>query len=172
MTTMTRDQVLETVREAQAAGRRADLRGANLTGVDLTGATLAGVDLTYAALTRANLAGADLTDSHLTRSWLRDADLTRTTLTHAWLCDVDLTGATLRGVDLTNAWLEDAELTTQQLLDTRGLRPWRHGLTQGTWDELLPANPEHRRLVEHLLNDGWDGTLREAIETVEGLAGR
>ena len=162
MTTMTRDQVLETVREAQVAGQRADLRDTDLRGVDLADADLTGADLT----------GADLTDANLTRAYLSDADLTRAYLSDADLSDADLTGATLTRTNLTDADLRGAALPAKQLLDTRGLRPGGPELPRGTWGELLPSNTEQRRLVEHLLTDGWGGTLREAVETVEGLSGR
>ena len=157
MTTMERAQVLEKVREAREAGRRADLTDADLTDADLSDADLTGADLTYAELRGAELRGATLTDAILTR---------------ANLIGADLRGADLTGAVLTNAWLEGANLTTKQLLDAKGLRPGASELHRGTWDELLPINPQRRQLVEHLLNDGWNGTLREAIATVEGLAGR
>ena len=172
MTTMTKDQVIKKVREARAAGRRADLtdanlRGADLTRADLTNANLRGADLTFADLADANLPCVDLTNADLRDSDLTNADLTAANLTYA-----DLTGADLTGAILTDVWLHGAHLTAKQLLDTRGLRPGGHGLTQDTWAQLLPTNTEQRQLVEHLLRDGWKGSLREAIATAEGLSGR
>ena len=75
MTTMERAQVLEKVREAREAGRRADLTDADLTDADLSDADLTGADLTYAELRGAELRGATLTDAILTRANLIGADL-------------------------------------------------------------------------------------------------
>ena len=61
-------------------GKRANLRGANLSDADLTGANLFGADLSRADLFRADLTGANLFGADL-----RDADLE---------------GANLRGADL------------------------------------------------------------------------
>ena len=70
------------------SGKRADLRGADLSWADLTGAVLRGADLTGA-----DLRGADLSWADLTGADLRGADL-------SW---ADLTGAVLRGDDLRGA---------------------------------------------------------------------
>ena len=65
MTALTRADVDRIVADARAAGRRADLMGANLWRADLGGADLGGANLWHADLGganlgRANLGGADL----------------------------------------------------------------------------------------------------------------
>ena len=80
MTALTRADVDRIVADARAAGRRADLRGANLWranlgGVDLWRADLGGADLRGANLRGANLGGADLGGANLGGANLRGADL-------------------------------------------------------------------------------------------------
>ncbi|WP_182885130.1 TIR domain-containing protein [Microbispora sp. H10885] len=79
---------------------RTDLRGARLSGEDLSYRELQGVDLTGADLTDTRLVGADL--SHAV---LRDARLAG-----ARLDEAVLVGADLRGADLTRARLARADL--------------------------------------------------------------
>ncbi|MCT9930561.1 TIR domain-containing protein [Planotetraspora sp. A-T 1434] len=79
---------------------RTDLRGARLSGEDLSYRELSGVDLTGADLTDAQLVGANL--SHAV---LRDARLAGARLDEAVLA-----GADLRGADLTRARLGRADL--------------------------------------------------------------
>ncbi|MFC8678057.1 pentapeptide repeat-containing protein [Streptomyces griseorubiginosus] len=117
---------------------RLNLSGADLTGADLTRATLSGADLTGADLTRATLSGADLTDAdltraNLTRANLSGADLTGADLYSTILREADLTGADLTGVSLRRACLAAADLTRAVLLDTH--------LVNATWSEqtLWPA---------------------------------
>jgi hypothetical protein len=78
--------------------QRIDLRGANLSGANLTSADLRDADLTGADLTGADLRDADLTGADLTGADLRDANLTG-----ADLSDANLTGAYLTGADLNGA---------------------------------------------------------------------
>ena len=73
---MTRDEVLRIVREAQGRGERPNLRGADLTGADLTRADLTGADLRWADLTGADLRWADLTGANLRGANLSWANLT------------------------------------------------------------------------------------------------
>jgi WD40 repeat protein/3',5'-cyclic AMP phosphodiesterase CpdA len=82
---------------------RADLRGRNLRGEDLSERNLRGADLTDADLTEASLAGADLTGAILRRTRLVDVRLDRARLVDADLTDADLTRARLLGTDLTGA---------------------------------------------------------------------
>jgi hypothetical protein len=104
-----------TQKGARAVLTGADLRGAVLTDVVLTGAVLTGADLTDADLTGAVLAdavlaGADLTDADLTGAVLTRAVLRGAVLTGADLTDADLTGAVLGGAVLTDADLRGAVL--------------------------------------------------------------
>ncbi|GAA0392469.1 hypothetical protein GCM10009530_49710 [Microbispora corallina] len=79
---------------------RTDLRGARLSGEDLSYRELSGVDLTGADLTDARLVGANLA-----HAVLRDA-----TLAGARLDEAVLAGADLRGADLSRARLARADL--------------------------------------------------------------
>ena len=107
-------------------GSRADLRGANLFGAnlsdaDLRGANLSDADLPGADLSCANLRGADLSGADLSCANLRganlfganlsDADLPGADLSGANLSDADLRGANLRGADLSGANLRNANLS-------------------------------------------------------------
>lgn len=86
-----------------------DLRGAQLSGEDLSHRDFAGVDLTGADLSDAQLVGADL--SH---AILRDARLTGARLDEAVLA-----GADLRGADLTRARLARTDLRDVALEGSR-----------------------------------------------------
>jgi uncharacterized protein YjbI with pentapeptide repeats len=109
----------------QANLRGADLRGVELCGADLRGANLRGadlrgVDLTEANLRWANLGGgllrkADLHEANLHRALLRKADLAEANLTGVDLTGADLAGANLRGALLCKANLRWAELAKADL---------------------------------------------------------
>ena len=60
----------------QEGGVRANLRGANLRGADLSWANLTGANLSWANLTGANLSGANLSGAYLIGANLSGADLT------------------------------------------------------------------------------------------------
>ena len=76
-------------------GKMANLRGADLSVANLSGANLRGADLSGANLKRADLSGADLRGANL--KW---ADLS----------EGDLRGANLKGADLSEASLREADL--------------------------------------------------------------
>ncbi|RCG33067.1 TIR domain-containing protein [Sphaerisporangium album] len=82
---------------------RTDLRGARLSGEDLSYRHFAGVDLTGADLTDARLVG-----TNLSRAVLRDARLTGARLDEAVLAGADLRGADLSRARLSRADLRDA----------------------------------------------------------------
>ena len=92
---MTREDVLQIIREAHDWDEAPDLRCANLAGVDLAEADLNGADLNGANLNGARLAGARLARANLFNASLAGADLTR---------------ANLRGANLTWAYLYRANL--------------------------------------------------------------
>ena len=97
------------------------MNSADLTGTDLTDATLVWANLTWAALpgatlTRANLSAADLTGATLATANLRGIILTKATLVWADLFNGDLTEATLDWADLTQAILTRATLTRATLV--------------------------------------------------------
>jgi uncharacterized protein YjbI with pentapeptide repeats len=79
---------------------RANLAGADLSGANLVGASLAETDLTGARLEGATLVEADLRGANLRAAALARADLT----------GADLTGVDLRAADLAEANLQGADL--------------------------------------------------------------
>ena len=84
-------------------GRRAKLYGANLNGVNLTGAELRGAILFEANLTMADLRGAELREADLTWAELREADFRGADLRGAELWKANLTGAQL-GPEIRECW--------------------------------------------------------------------
>lgn len=96
-------------------GRRADLRGAdltsqNLSNIDLSGADLRHADLSGSYLASANLKGADLAGANLEGAVLRRADLSGTYLTGANLARADLSEANMVFARLTSADLTGAKV--------------------------------------------------------------
>jgi uncharacterized protein YjbI with pentapeptide repeats len=90
-----------------------DLRGANLTGINLRAAELSRVDLTTARLSRADLTQATLTAAKLSKADFSQANLVVANVDHA-----DLTGADLNEADLSSAVLDESDLRETMLLDT------------------------------------------------------
>ncbi|WP_187329292.1 pentapeptide repeat-containing protein [Halomicronema hongdechloris] len=87
-----------------------NLRGANLSGIDLSYANLNGADLSGTNLSDANLSDANLHGAKLCSTDLRSANLQTIDLSYA-----DLNGANLNGADLSTAILEGAILKTADL---------------------------------------------------------
>ena len=85
------------------------LRNADLRGATLNGASLWGADLSGAALEGASLRGVDLR-----RAYMAGADLTCADLTYALLVSADLTGAELRGANMSHADLYCALMSSEQ----------------------------------------------------------
>lgn len=106
-----------------------DLTFADLSGANLRNARLMGVNLNRSILTRAILAGADLEEARMVRARLGGADLRDThlesaDLRHAYLEEANLQGANLRnanlaGADLDRAKLVNADLRGADLTDVR-----------------------------------------------------
>jgi len=95
----------------KATAARADLRDANLSGADLSGAYLRDADLSGADLSGAYLRDAYLRDANLSGAYLRDADLSGAYLRDANLSGADLSGADLRDANLSGANLSGANLS-------------------------------------------------------------
>ena len=68
--------------------RESDLRGVNLIGINLTGADLSGADLSNANLSYADLSGADLSNANLENTDLRNANLWNSDLANANLKNI------------------------------------------------------------------------------------
>ena len=99
--------------------RGADLSGANLYQAELLHAYLQGVDLRGANLREAKLMDADLYESKLRGAVLSDADLSRATLDHADLSNSTLTKAILRDISLISTNLSASDLSNADLRDSR-----------------------------------------------------
>jgi len=109
---------------AGRGGMQADLSGANLSWASLSGADLSGANLSKADLSGANLRGATL----------RRADLSGANLSGANLHGANLRGANLRWANLQGATLSEANLNWVNLL--------RANLSDAnlSWAVLLRAN--------------------------------
>jgi hypothetical protein len=89
--------------------------GPNLAGANLRGQDLAGGYLVGASLSGANLNGADLSGAFLDAAGLQGANLNNADPTGALLNGASLEGANLHGADLTGANLTGADLTGANL---------------------------------------------------------
>jgi hypothetical protein len=89
---------------------RADLRGANLYGADLSKADLREADLSEADLSGANLREANLSEADLSGANLREANLSEADLSWANLREANLYMANLRWANLREANLREANL--------------------------------------------------------------
>ena len=123
--------------------RGADLCSANLSDVNLRGADLRSADLCSANLSDVNLRGANLRGADLSEADLRGADLRSADLRSADLCSANLRGAdlsdvNLRGANLRGADLSDVNLRGANLRDVN-LR-WSHGII----------------LIQGAIGDGYD----------------
>ncbi len=101
--------------------RGAELSGANLSDANLSGANLYGANLSDADLSGANLSGADLSGANLSGANLYGANLSGADLRSANLSDADLSGANLYGANLSGANLYGADHNT--------LTTWPTGFT-------------------------------------------
>lgn len=99
-------------------GRLAQRHKRNLDWADLKGADLSGLDLSYAHLDHADLTGANLEGTRLDHARLFRADLTDARLDRASLADTWMPGARLDRASLTETDLTGANLTTARLTDT------------------------------------------------------
>lgn len=90
--------------------RNANLSGSNLDGVDLRDKDLKGTVLTFADLTGAKLGGVDLSNKDLSGTILTDVDLRGVDLTYKNLSGAILKGADFKNVDLTGTLLSFANL--------------------------------------------------------------
>ncbi|WP_155368178.1 WD40 domain-containing protein [Catellatospora vulcania] len=95
---------------------QSDMRGAVLSGQDLTLRSWHGIDLTEADLAGAQLSEADLSGATLCRANLAGAVLDRADLTGADLTGADLTGASLVETTLTGARLDGARLARARFI--------------------------------------------------------
>jgi len=95
-----------------------DLSGADLSRASLSGANLSRADLSGADLSRANLATANLINADLSDANLCGADLSGSSLYDSMLCRANLSGANLSGSLLHGASLSDANLSGSMLYES------------------------------------------------------
>jgi hypothetical protein len=91
---------------------------ANLRGIDLSGVDLNGADLSYSDLRDANLRYSELRDANLAVAALSGADLRKAYLSYANLRSANFSKADLSGADLRHADLSHANLIGANLYDT------------------------------------------------------
>jgi hypothetical protein len=103
------------VESNEKEGTRANLSGANLSGASLGRADLSRANLNGANLRDANLSRANLNGAYLNGADLRDANLSRANLSGADLIGTDLSRANLNGADLINADLSHSNLNAADL---------------------------------------------------------
>lgn len=111
---------VRTFKELNTALRKADLRGANLSGLNLSKADLRGAKLQEAELfgtdlSEANLHKAKLSKATLSRANLLKADLSKADLFEADLERANLYGSQLRGANLGKSVLREAYLINANL---------------------------------------------------------
>lgn len=94
----------------EEGGKRANLYGAKLDFVDLTGVNLSGANLNATNLHRANLRTADLCGVDFNGANLYAANLTRANLDGASFYDASLTRTKLDGADLSGVKFEGARI--------------------------------------------------------------
>jgi len=99
----------------------ANLSGANLFSANLTWMRLANATLSEANLVAANLTGADLTNAILSGANLRNATLSGASLVAANLSGADLSFASLSGADLRRARMDATTVLQDESLDTHTL---------------------------------------------------
>ena len=112
------NEILKSLRDADLS--YSDLRDADLTGANLTGADLSYSDLRDANLTGADLRGAYLRGANLEGVNLEGANLTGADLRGAYLRGANLKGANLEGADLRGAYLRGANLKGADLTGVIG----------------------------------------------------
>jgi hypothetical protein len=133
---------------------------------DLTGADLAELNLRGANLSRANLSGADLRGANLIDANVAGADLSAANLSRADLNWAHLGGADLIEADLSNANLFEANLSDADLsgADLREANPSRANLIRAN---LSRADLRGANLIEAKL--GWASLNRaELLHTIFG----
>jgi hypothetical protein len=104
----------------------ADLRFADLRNVILSNANLRGAKLSGAIMTHAGLDNADLSGAELFLTNLSGADLSGTRLMNAGFVRTNLDQVNLKGADLTDARLNGAILTRADLSGATGLENCLH----------------------------------------------
>lgn len=134
-----------------------DLKGANLSGIDLTEADMRNIDLKGANLCNAVLTRADLENADLRNANLKDADFSQVNLR-----SVDLRGANLDGISFTFTNFKSANLSNINLsgadlrgIDLKGVNLTRANLSEANLEGVFftGANLERANLSGSNLNE-------------------
>lgn len=140
--------VLADLRDADLEG--VDLRYANLRGAILTGTCFEEANLKGATMIGANLKGANLKSANLLYANLNNASLRSASLIDAWLNMANLTNADLTCADLRNANFCDATLICTNL-DDANLTGAKYNKETAFSDGFKPK--ERGMIEEEQLND-------------------
>jgi uncharacterized protein YjbI with pentapeptide repeats len=97
--------------KAPLTSGRANVREANLCGLNLSGRDLRGANFSHAVLDMADMSGANLNGANLTAASLVGAKLTKATCRRT----------KLDGADLTDAMLDNTDFTHASLVSTKGM---------------------------------------------------
>lgn len=151
--------------------RRADLSGADLSGAmlreadlygaDLSGCRLVGADLANAHLEEANLVGADLGRANLEAAQMSGARLEKATLARCRLRHANLERADLRGADLRGADLRQAILVGTRVEGARTEGARLQGVKRNPGDSLEALDEVVRQLSRRA--EGWAWIRRLAL---------
>lgn len=124
--TMNSNEVIQTIQQARAQGRVADLSGIDLrverfqnidlSESDFSGADLGGTEFLACNLKRCDFHGANLRACKLIGSDLGEADLSEANLGGASLSDCKLAGCNLYKADLSGCILQSTDLTRANLI--------------------------------------------------------
>jgi hypothetical protein len=134
----------------------ADLRDANFSGTNLSGARLIGADMSRAILLEADLSNAQLVDANLSDARLRLANLTGANLQNATMIRVHGRRANFAHANLTFASLQGARLSP---IDLRGARLVGAHMDASTI--LSEAQFDERTQLADII---WNGALLTRIE--------
>lgn len=103
-------------------GNMLDLRGYNLSGMDLSRSNLHNCDLSYSDLSSCDFSGSRLSNSHmieslLQRTCLHKCDLSYINMKDSWLTNCDLTKSNIRGGVLSNCNLDFCDFSGSDISD-------------------------------------------------------
>lgn len=115
-----------------------DLRGARISGANLSGGDLSGANLT-----EANLSDADLSGANLSTAYLRNSDLTGANLSTAFLGKTNLSGAKLNNANLSGATLTGATWTDGTLCQEGSVGECKQKGAVGGHDDRPPLFPQN-----------------------------
>lgn len=128
--------------DCSVRGPGADLRGCNLTELDLSGLDLSGANLTGADLTRSYLANINLNLANLTDTIFDTSNMTNGILTNTVLDGTDFVDMDMTGVDLSNGAFTYGRLRGSNLTrtDLRGTNLTDVDLFGSTWFDTTCPN--------------------------------